>query len=225
MLFGSSSPSMEVECQPVVLSQDGCKQNLLPACKETNRLPNNDLRHRIIWGAISGFSDDVSDEPIGRDLCDLEVTIDNQNQRLVQCNKPVTTVKNVPHDESKSNIVAEPHLPCSPPKPDIVADERRVVMVDEARTMPLLDSRVIEISSSCGNSSPSSSTLIKVVCVEENRQFALKVLHETFPNVKPSSSPNRAQYVLSRRISLFKELDFLLSRTKSLIVIWECLLA
>ena len=187
MLFGSSSPLMEVECQRVVPSQDGCKRNL-PAGKETNRLPNNDLRHRIIRGAIPGFNDDVSDESIERDLRGLEVTIDNQNQRLVQCNKAVTSVKNVPHDES--NTVAEPRLPCSPPISDIVADERRVIIVDEARPMPSLDSRVIEISSSCGISSPSSSTLIKVVPAEENRQFALKVLRETFPNVKPSP-PNR----------------------------------
>ena len=191
MLFGLSSPSMEVECQRVVPSQDGCKRNLLPARKETKRLPNNDLRHRIIRGAIPGFNDDVSDESIERDLRGLEVTIDNQNQRLVQCNKAVTSVKNVPHDESKSKIVAEPHLPCPEPKPDIIADERHVIMVDEARTMPLLDSRVIEISSSSGNSSPSPSTLIKVVRAEENRQFALKVLRETFPNIKPSSPPNR----------------------------------
>ena len=54
----------------------------------------------------------------------------------------------------------------------------------------MVDSCVIEISSSNDNSSPSSSALIKAVCAEENRQYALKALRETFPNIKPPSSPN-----------------------------------
>ena len=120
----------------------------------------------------------------------LEVTIDKQNQQLVECNKAVTTTKHVLHVEVESTSVSKPCLPCSPPKSDIVVDERHVIMVDEARTMPSLDSCVIEISSSNDNSSPSSSALIKAVCVEENRQYALKVLHETFPNIKPPSPPN-----------------------------------
>ena len=55
--------------------------------------------------------------------------------------------------------------------------------------MPSLDTRLIKISSS-DNSSPSSSDFIKVVLAEENRQYALKVLCETFSKVKPRSPPN-----------------------------------
>ena len=77
----------------------------------------------------------------------------------------MTTIRNVSHHEEESTIMYE------------------------ARTMPSLDTRLIKISSS-DNSSPSSSDFIKVVLAEENRQYALKVLCETFSKVKPRSPPN-----------------------------------
>ena len=83
MLFGSSPSLMEETGQSVVPTQDNFKQNLMPARCETKQLSNNDLRHRIIKGAIPRFSDDVSDQEMEKDLPGLQVMIDKQNNNYL----------------------------------------------------------------------------------------------------------------------------------------------
>ena len=133
--------------------------------RPTPCLAANDLRHRLITGAVPCNEPDRAVVADDSRRCYLK----GRQELLVQ-------LKRVCQD---SDEILHPSSP-SPPK---VADIRHVIIED---SLPLSSS--VEISSS-----PSSSRCDAAnVGADANTEFALKVLRETFRNHRPPSPPPRS---------------------------------
>ena len=133
--------------------------------RPTPCLAANDLRHRLITGAVPCNEPDRAVVADDSRRCYLK----GRQELLVQ-------LKRVCQD---SDEISHPSSP-SPPK---VADVRHVIIED---SLPLSSS--VEISSS-----PSSSRCDAAnVGADANTEFALKVLRETFRSHRPPSPPPRS---------------------------------
>ena len=129
----------------------------------TKRLASNDLRHRLVNGAVP------SDRP------DCDAGADSRKCYLTSRNELLVRMKKVCEDTDET-------LSSNPVSPPIVADCRRVTFKDSTQqSSPIVVPSLSPPSQSDAASSGRS----------ENTKFALKVLRETFHLQPPASPPSR----------------------------------
>ena len=166
LLVGSSPPPAVVapKMRPSPQSTSNPRRVLKkPSPPSTKCLPKNDLRHRLIAGAVpSNVTDD--DVEVESRSCYLK----GQHDLLVK-------LKRVCQDSEETS------QPSSSPPPQ-VADVRHVIIQDSPQSPSF-----VEVPSS----SPSSQCIVDSLAAAENTRFALKVLRETFHRQPPASPPPR----------------------------------
>ena len=166
LLVGSSPPPAVVapKMRPSPQSTSNPRRVLKkPSPPSTKCLPKNDLRHRLIAGAVpSNVTDD--DVEVESRSCYLK----GQHDLLVK-------LKRVCQDSEETS------QPSSSPPPQ-VADVRHVIIQGSPQSPSF-----VEVPSS----SPSSQCIVDSLAAAENTRFALKVLRETFHRQPPASPPPR----------------------------------
>ena len=175
-LIGPSSPP----AAPTSKVPRNCNARRAPvksSSPPTSCLAANDLRHRLIAGAVP------CNEP------DRAVADDSRRCYLKGRQELLVELKRVCQDSDETLHPSSP----SPPK---VADVRHVIIED---SLPL--SSPVEVSSP-----PSSSHCDAAnVGADANAEFALKVLRETFRNHRPPSPPPRSLSTAVESPTLFDD--------------------
>ena len=164
LLVGSSPPPAVVvpKVRPPPQSPSNPRRVLKKSSPPSTKcLPKNDLRHRLIAGAVPS---NVTDEDV--EVESTRCYLKGQHDLLVK-------LKRVCQDSEETS------QPSSPPPPQ-VADVRHVIIQDSPQPPSF-----VEVPSS----SPSSQCVADSLAADENTKFALKVLRETFHRQAPASPP------------------------------------
>ena len=170
LLLGSS-PSSHVPQLPIPVDHTPSRSRGVSQVfnkVRASRLPVNDLCHRLVAGAVPGFSD-----------------VPSETEAVL----PPSSV----HPSSKNDLVIDVDALPPPPPSSLcqVNDERRVILMNDpvAVSSKSQDTRQVIIEDD-HNEHLGSSDETKRLRAEANRQFALKILRQTFKPIPPDPLTN-----------------------------------